>query len=452
MGRKKIEVTQGPFQIRFRDLFREKCRSQEELANAIGVSRPTVAGWLDGNSIPNIDSLEKLSRFFGVSADYLLGLSDTVRADVNLRVAVEYTGLSEEAVERLHDGFYHPENEQLQKSEVEKRVYLSAISALIVSREFENMVSSFSEAAKWAFLEKTMVELLYRRSEADLAAGKSEANPISEEERDRIMAELLQTLNAEGFYVPEHSLYRLQGRIADCLSGGDLYGLLDIRESVDRHQFLASKAIMNYIALLGWSPSDNTEIFSLKELEEKFDIAGLSKSPSIFDIKKLTWMNSEYLKNMDFEKYFELAQPKLEEALGGTGLDYRKIAALLQKRLETLNDIPGLVAFFKEQPEYSTELYTHKKMKTNDEIALASLQAALPVLEGIEDWNTTVIHDTLMALVGELGIKNGQLLWPVRTALSGEPTSPGGAMELADILGKEESIRRIKKGIELLSK
>ena len=166
----------------------------------------------------------------------------------------------------------------------------------------------------------------------------------------------------------------------------------------------------------------------------------------------LTWMNSEYLKNMDFEKYFALAQPKLEEALGGTGLDYRKIAALLQKRLETLNDIPGLVAFFKELPAYGTELYTHKKMKTNDEIALASLQAALPVMEGIEEWNTTVIHDTLMALVGELGIKKGQLLWPVRTALSGEPTSPGGAMELADILGKEESIRRIKKGIELLSK
>jgi len=212
------------------------------------------------------------------------------------------------------------------------------------------------------------------------------------------------------------------------------------------------EAIMNYIALLGWSPSDNTEIFSLKELEEKFDIAGLSKSPSIFDIKKLTWMNSEYLKNMDFEKYFELAQPKLEEALSGTGLDYRKIAALLQKRLETLNDIPGLVAFFKEQPEYGTDLYTHKKMKTNDEIALASLQAALPVLEGIEDWNTTVIHDTLMALIGEMGIKNGQMLWPVRTALSGEPTSPGGAMELADILGKEESIRRVKKGIEMLSK
>lgn len=210
------------------------------------------------------------------------------------------------------------------------------------------------------------------------------------------------------------------------------------------------EAIVNYIALLGWSPSGTQEIFSLKELEENFDMAGLSKSPAIFDIKKLTWMNSEYLKAMDFEKYYALAEPKLKEALGDTDLDLKKIAALLQKRLETLNDIPGLVEFFKTLPEYGTELYTHKKMKTNDEIALSSLEAALPVLENLADWNTTSIHDALMALVGELGIKNGQLLWPVRTALSGEPTSPGGAMELADILGKEESLRRVRKGIELL--
>lgn len=222
-------------------------------------------------------------------------------------------------------------------------------------------------------------------------------------------------------------------------------------EDLVREGYLV-EAIVNYIALLGWSPADNREIFTLKELEETFDISGLSKSPSIFDIKKLTWMNGEYMKAMDFEKFYALAEPKLKEALGETSMDLRKIAQLLQKRLETLNDIPGLVAFFKELPEYGTELYTHKKMKTNDEIALSSLEAALPVLEAMEDWNTDAIHDTLMALVGELGIKNGQLLWPVRTALSGEPTSPGGAMELADILGKEESLRRIRVGIEKLKK
>ena len=212
--------------------------------------------------------------------------------------------------------------------------------------------------------------------------------------------------------------------------------------------FVSKSAITRYCHFLGFN--DFSEFRDA--LEQKFDMAGLSKSPSIFDIKKLTWMNSEYLKAMDFDKYFELARPKLEEALAGTDLDLKKIAALLQKRLETLNDIPRLVDFFKELPDYSTELYTHKKMKTNDEIALSSLQAALPVLENLSDWNETAIHDSLMALVGELGIKNGQLLWPVRTALSGEQTSPGGAMELADILGKEEALRRIRKGIEKLSK
>ena len=210
------------------------------------------------------------------------------------------------------------------------------------------------------------------------------------------------------------------------------------------------EAIVNYIALLGWSPSDNREIFSLKELEEAFDMSGLSKSPSIFDIKKLTWMNGEYLKAMDFDKFYALAEPKLKEVMPNSNLDLKKIAALLQKRLETLNDIPKLVDFFQTLPEYDIALYTHKKMKTNPEIALSSLQAALPVLEGLQDWSSESIHDALMALVGELGIKNGQLLWPVRTALSGEPTSPGGAMELADILGKEESLRRIQIGIEKL--
>lgn len=221
-------------------------------------------------------------------------------------------------------------------------------------------------------------------------------------------------------------------------------------EDLVREGYLV-EAIVNYIALLGWSPSDNTEIFTLQELEEKFDIAGLSKSPAIFDIKKLTWMNGEYMKAMEFEKFYALAEPKLREALGETQLDGKKIAVLLQKRLETLNDIPALVAFFKELPTYGTELYTHKKMKTDDAIALTSLQAAIPVLKELTEWSETTIHDRLIALVGEMGIKNGQLLWPVRTALSGEPTSPGGAIELADILGKEETLRRLEKGIALLS-
>ena len=222
-------------------------------------------------------------------------------------------------------------------------------------------------------------------------------------------------------------------------------------EDLVKEGFLV-EAIVNYIALLGWSPSDNKELFTLKELEKAFDINGLSKSPSIFDIKKLTWMNGEYIKAMDADTFYSTIESRLKDAVKNTALDLKKIAALLQKRLETLNDIARLVDFFDTLPEYSTELYIHKKMKTTEEIALSSLKASLPVLEQLSDWNETTIHDTLMSLVQELGIKNGQLLWPIRTALSGEPTSPGGAMELADILGKQESLSRIKIGIEKLEK
>ncbi len=209
-------------------------------------------------------------------------------------------------------------------------------------------------------------------------------------------------------------------------------------------------AIINYIALLGWSPAENRELYTLKELESAFDIEGLSKSPAIFDIKKLTWMNGEYIKTMEFERFYSLAEPIMEKCIKNTALNKRKIALLLQSRLETLNDIPRLVDFFDTLPEYSSDLYVHKKMKTTKEIALSSLEAALPVLSQLESWAENNIHDTLMELVKELGIKNGQLLWPVRTALSGEPTSPGGAIELAEILGKEETLHRIQIGIEKL--
>ena len=222
-------------------------------------------------------------------------------------------------------------------------------------------------------------------------------------------------------------------------------------EDLVKEGFLV-EAIVNYIALLGWSPSDNKELFTLKELEKAFDINGLSKSPSIFDIKKLTWMNGEYIKAMEADTFYRTIESRLKDAVKNTALDLKKIAALLQKRLETLNDIARLVDFFDTLPEYSTELYIHKKMKTTEEIALSSLKASLPVLEQLSDWNETTIHDTLMSLVQELGIKNGQLLWPIRTALSGESTSPGGAMKLEDIMGKEESLSRIKIGIEKLEK
>ena len=188
----------------------------------------------------------------------------------------------------------------------------------------------------------------------------------------------------------------------------------------------------------------------MDELIEKFDIAGISKSPSIFDIKKLTWMNGEYLKMMDNDKYWKLAEPKLKEAVKTPGIDLKFVGELLKTRIETLNDISELVDFIDALPEYSTELYIHKKMKTTEEIALESLKAVVPVLESQKNWSNDSLYECLMELAKEKGLKNGQILWPVRTALSGKPSSPGGATELAVILGKEETLRRINNGIEKL--
>jgi len=210
------------------------------------------------------------------------------------------------------------------------------------------------------------------------------------------------------------------------------------------------EAIMNYIALLGWSPSDNQEIFTMDELIKKFSISGISKSPSIFDIKKLTWMNGEYIKALDFNKFYLLAESRLKEAVKTPDINIKFIAELLKGRLETLNDIHEMVDFIDDLPEYGTDLYIHKKMKTTEEIALTSLKAAVPVLGAHNDWTNDSLYECLMGLAKEMEIKNGQMLWPVRTALSGKPSSPGGATELAVILGKNETIKRLNKGIELL--
>ncbi len=215
--------------------------------------------------------------------------------------------------------------------------------------------------------------------------------------------------------------------------------------------FLA-EAILNYIALLGWSPSENREIFSLEELIENFHLEGLSKSPSIFDIKKLTWMNGEYIKNLPFEKFCELALPQLKTSIKRTGVDLAKLCSYIQSRLETLNDIPSLVDFIDTLPAYDTELYVHKKMKTTLEIALDSLKMVLPILESDTCLDEHALNDKLLLLAEEKGIKNGQLLWPLRTALSGKPTSPCGASELAILLGKEETLLRVQKGIGFLTK
>ncbi|KAI4453367.1 glutamate--trna ligase [Holotrichia oblita] len=195
------------------------------------------------------------------------------------------------------------------------------------------------------------------------------------------------------------------------------------------------EAIVNYIALLGWSPTDNKEIFNLDELIEAFDTKGLSKSPSTFDMKKLTWFNSEYIKKMPPQKFYDMVLPILKQAIIRSDVDLNMVSEMVKTRINFVKDAAGLVDFIDDLPDYDIELYVHKKMKTTKEIAKASLESVLPVLEQIEDWKNETLYAEAIKLVEQLGIKNGQMLWPIRTALSGKETSPCGATELAELLG-----------------
>lgn len=208
-------------------------------------------------------------------------------------------------------------------------------------------------------------------------------------------------------------------------------------------------AVLNYIALLGWNSGTEREIFSLDELVKAFDYRKINKSPAIFDTNKLRWMNGEYIRKLSLEEFNELAVPYYKKVIS-YDFDYMKLSKLLYTRTEVLSDIPEQIDFLEKLPEYSKELYVHKKMKTNYENSLAALQKSLPVLEAIDDWTFDNVKTALENLLKEMGVKTGQLLWPVRTALSGKSFTPGGAYEIADIIGKDESIRRIKRGIELL--
>ena len=215
-------------------------------------------------------------------------------------------------------------------------------------------------------------------------------------------------------------------------------------------QGFLTEAIVNYVALLGWCPEDNREIFSLEELVKVFDYHHMSKSPAVFDIQKLRWMNGEYMKAMDDDKFYEMALPYLKQVIT-KDLDLRKIAGMVKTRIEVLPDIADLIDFFEAVPEYDIAMYTHKKMKTNPEISLEVLEKILPVLEGTEDYSNDAMYELLCGFAKENGYKNGQILWPIRTALSGKQMTPAGATEILEILGKEESIRRIKAAIEKLS-
>ena len=215
-------------------------------------------------------------------------------------------------------------------------------------------------------------------------------------------------------------------------------------------QGFLTEAIVNYVALLGWCPEDNQEIFSLEELVKVFDYHHMSKSPAVFDIQKLKWMNGEYMKAMDDEKFYEMALPYLKQAITRE-IDLKKVASMVKTRIEVFPDIPELVDFFEAVPEYDNAMYTHKKMKTNPEISLEVLAKVLPVLEAQEDYSNDALYELLCGFAKENVYKNGQILWPIRTALSGKQMTPAGATEILEVLGKEESLKRIQAAIEKLS-
>ena len=220
-----------------------------------------------------------------------------------------------------------------------------------------------------------------------------------------------------------------------------------------KNQGYLTDAIINYVALLGWSPRGEIaeqEFFTLEELVNAFDITGISKSPAIFDIEKLKLFNSTYIKNLSPEDFFKAAEPYLKEGIKNPDIDLTLVAPLIQTRLDTLTEIPEMLDFFDALPEYSNDLYTHKKMKTNPENSLEALQMVVPVFEAMTEWTFDAIHKALIDLAAEKELKNGRIMWPVRVAASGKPTTPGGAVEICQILGKEETLRRLQQGIAQL--
>jgi glutamyl-tRNA synthetase len=212
------------------------------------------------------------------------------------------------------------------------------------------------------------------------------------------------------------------------------------------------EAIVNYIVLLGWSPGDDREFFTLQELTEAFSVEGINKSPSVFDINKLRWMNGEYIRKRSPEAFHEAALPWIRKAVKRQDIDTRYLAGLLHQRTEVLSDIVDMVDFVDRLPDYGADLYLHKKQKCQYDNSLENLKAAREALSALPEWTQEAIHDSLFARIESMGIKTGQMMWPVRTALSGKAFSPGGGVELAVLLGREETLKRIDAGISILEK
>lgn len=209
--------------------------------------------------------------------------------------------------------------------------------------------------------------------------------------------------------------------------------------------------IINYIALLGWCPKENREIFSLQELEEAFSIEGISKSPAVFDYDKLLWFNGEYIRAMDEESFSAMAMPYYREIFGDAEKPWSVLNAILQPRVLKFNEIPQMLGFFKTLPDYAAELFVNKKSKTNLENSSVMLKAAIETLQGVSDWTMENIHEALIGLAQTMEVKNGTLLWPVRIAAAGQTVTPGGAMEILTVLGKTEAVRRLELGLAKLA-
>ncbi len=210
------------------------------------------------------------------------------------------------------------------------------------------------------------------------------------------------------------------------------------------------EAIINYIALLGWNPGNDEEIFSLDELKKIFSVERLNRSPAIFDIVKLTWMNGQYIRKLSEAEFLDYAKPYIEGSLKRK-VDIQALCRVLQPRLETFGDIPNQIDFLDEVPNYDNELYVNKKMKTDEAVAKTALELSLKRFEGVSEWNNDNLFTELKALAEESGMKNGQIMYPVRIALSGKAATPGGATEIAVLIGKDETLQRIKTAIEKLS-
>jgi len=209
-------------------------------------------------------------------------------------------------------------------------------------------------------------------------------------------------------------------------------------------------AVLNYVALLGWSPGGERELFTLPELLEVFEISGISKSPAIFDMEKLNYFNSEYIRALTPKAFALAAKPYIRSAVKNVNISTDAIASILQARCEKLSDIPDKLDFFDSLPDYETGLYVHKKSKTDETISLDMLHAARSALTVLPDWTNVTIHDTLIQLAEKLSVKNATLMWPVRIAVSGKAVTPGGAVEICAILGRDETLRRISAGIDKL--